>query len=385
MSRHCIMILGAGGRVGMQIAAEFLRLGQDLVLLDILAQSALEQKAGRLRNDAYLATGACASQVRVYGGVDALDQARITDILAAESPDLVINYAIPITWDATKRLPNYAQISGAGLGAFTPIQVVTPLIVGRAIADAGIDAHYMVGNLPDITVPVITGIAAAGGVKQPACGAGNVGLNQVAFRRQVAQELDVDFERVGVALVSHHVHWVAPREPGYSNEAPFLARVSLDGNDISSSFDDLRALMNRGVVQHYETAAEFSSTTGILASRVARALLDDGGARHYLHAPAPNGLPGGYPLCISEGEVNLDLPDDWQPGSAVAAMEACHALDGVQSIDADGSVRFTEMAREILSEELSFTLPELMLPADIEALAREQIGALQRVFDNLRI
>ena len=60
------------------------------------------------------------------------------------SPDLVINYAIPITWDATKRLPNYARVSAAGLGAFTPLQVCAPLTVGRAIAASSAEPAYMV-------------------------------------------------------------------------------------------------------------------------------------------------------------------------------------------------------------------------------------------------
>ena len=64
----------------------------------------------------------------------------------------------------------------------------------------------------------------------------------------------------------------------------------------------------------------------------------------------------------------------------VAAMEDCQALDGVEKIGADGSVRFTDYAREILREELQFELPELMAPADIEEVALAQIAALQQLF-----
>jgi hypothetical protein len=365
----------------MQIASELLRRGQDLVIVDIVPEPALRQRIGRLLNDARLATGSCTSQVSVHGGVDALDKPEMTAILASEKPDLVINYAIPITWDATKRLSNYSRISEAGLGAFTPIQVVTPLKIGEAIVESGIQTQYMVGNLPDITIPIITGVARTQRVQPPVSGAGNVGLNQVAMRRQIAMERAVDFDDVQLSLVSHHVHWVAPREPGYSNEGPFMAKIVIDGADVTDSFDDLRALMNRGVNNHYESDASFSSTTGILASQVASALLDESGRAHRLHAPAPNGLPGGYPLLIKGGQVTVDLPLEWNLDDAIAAMNHCHTLDGVQMIEDDGTVHFTDNARSILRKELGYELPALMRPADITEAARAQIAAVTRHFE----
>ncbi len=378
-----ILIIGSGGRVGMQIAAELMRLNFDLAMVDIMDEQLLRQKAGRLLNDSRLTLTGSTSKLSIHGGVDALDTAAVTEIIGLENPDLVINYAIPITWDAAKRLPNYRNISAAGLGAFTPLQVLTPLSVGRAIANAGVNTRYMVGNLPDITIPIITGIARQGGVQSPLCGAGNVGLNQVAFRSQLALETGVSFSDIELSLVAHHVHWVAPREPGYSNEAPFMARVCVHGEDISGRFEDLRAVMNQGVNNHYEADASFSSTTGILASRVAIALLDDSDKAHYLHAPAPNGLPGGYPIRIQQGAVDVVLPGDWQLADAITAMEQAHTLDGVQAIDSDGTVRFTDYAQEILRKETGFELPATMPPSDIEATALEQISVMRKHFDAL--
>ncbi|MEP1593303.1 MAG: NAD-dependent epimerase/dehydratase family protein, partial [Halieaceae bacterium] len=296
MSSKRILVIGAAGRVGSQIVAELLRQHHHVAMVDALPEQALARRAGRLLNDSRLAINPCAGSVSVHGGIDAMDCNSVTRILLSEKPDLVINYAIPITWDAAKRLPNYGAISEAGLGAFTPIQVLTPLRIAQAIHDSGLHTHYMVGNLPDITIPIINGLAQQGHLQPALCGAGNVGLNQIAMRQQAARALQADFQDVDVSLVSHHLHWVAPREPGYSNEGPFLAAVTLAGKDVSENFEDLRELMNEGVRRHYEADASFSSTTGILASRVAMAILDDSGSTHKLHAPAPNGLPGGYPI-----------------------------------------------------------------------------------------
>lgn len=383
MSAKRILVIGAGGRVGSHIVFELLRRGHHVALVDAIADVKLQQRAGRLLNDARLASQVLSGTVAVYGAVNALNVDLVAGLIAGESPDLVINYAIPITWDAAKRLPNYSAISAAGLGAFTPIQVLTPLKVAEAIAMSGVDARYMVGNLPDITIPIINSIAARRPLTPALCGAGNVGLNQVAMRHQAAVDLDLALEDVEVSLVSHHLHWVAPREPGYSNEGPFMAQVRAKGEDVSSRFPDLRELMNDGVRNHYESDASFSSTTGILAARVAMALLDDSATAYALHVPAPNGLPGGYPVKIVRGEIEIDLPQTWRLEDATAAMGQCNTLDGVDSIAADGSVRFTDLARSILSAHVHFELPERMRPDDIESVAEAQIQAMNRCFEGL--
>ncbi len=380
MTDRRIFLLGAAGRVGTQVAAELMRSGFDLVLVDILGQDQLSRKAGRLLNDANLIGATGARSVTVHGGVNALDKSALIRLLSEEAPDLVINYAIPITWDATKRLPNYPRVSAAGLGAFTPIQLIAPLRVAEAIRESGLDVPYIVGNLPDITVPILCAIAKRGGAQAPLCGAGNVGLIQVAMRRQVSLECDVPFADVDVSLVAHHVHWVAPREPGYSNEAPFIARIAVGQEDVTSSFDDTRELMNRGVRAFYEADAAFSSTTGILAARVAMALLDGSSAVHRLHVPAPNGLPGGYPVRIQNHSITVDAPTQ-ELSAAVAAMERCHKYDGVAAIEADGTVRFADHAMATLEEELGYSLPPVMSPSDIEAVAMTQIAALRAVFN----
>ena len=163
-----------------------------------------------------------------------------------------------------------------------------------------------------------------------------------------------------------------------------MAQVRANGEDVSSQFPDLRGLMNTAVQNHYEPDASFSSTTGILASRVAMALLDETDAIHSMHVPAPKGLPGGYPVQISSGKIEVHLPSQWRPDDAIEAMNQCHKLDGVDSIEPDGAVHFTSEAREILQAETGFTLPKLMAPNDIQTVAMAQIEAMNARFDALK-
>lgn len=375
-----VLLFGGGGRVGTQLVAELLRSGLDVAVVDILDEALLRQRLARTVNDSRLASGFNNCKVSVYGGVDVLDRSAVENIVFAEQPDLVINYAIPITWDATKRLPNYSRLSKAGLGAFTPVQVCAPRVVGEAIARTGVDAHYMVGNLPDITVPILCGYADNAKQARPVCGAGNVGLIEIAIHAQVVKETGLSYADVEVSLVAHHIHWVAPREPGYLNDAPFLLRLMSNGEDITASLGDSRALMNRAITENYEADAAFSSTTGVLASRVALALLDDSGAKLRIHTPAPNGMHGGYPVIISGGAIDVSLPPGWSLQQADEAMRQAHQRDGLDRIEADGTVHFSQYARDVLTQEAGFELPAIVGPGDMHDLAMAQIERLQTLF-----
>ncbi len=387
-----VVIIGAGGRVGSALAAALLGRGFDAVLVDLLPQAALERRIARLmidlRLDSRTAPGRTApgwaapgrtvpGRVTVHGGVDIADSRALEAILAQAQADAVVNYAIPITWDATRRLPNYERVSAAGLGAFTPIQLLAPLAVARAMAATGCEAPLLVGNLPDITAPVLVGMAGRGDLVRPSCGAGNVGLIQAGLQALIAGQRTLPPSALRVDLVAHHVHWVAPREPGYANDAPFLLRVCVEGEDITAELGDLRALLNRGISDNYEPGAAFSSTTGLLAARAVVALLDDSDTEHRLHLPAPGGRPGGYPVLVRRGEIDLALPDAWSAAEAHDAMLQAQQRDGVAAIEPDGTVRFADYAREILREELGIDLPASMPPADIEAVAAAQIATLR--------
>ncbi len=377
-----VVIVGAGGRVGSALAGELLARGHDTVLVDLLPEAALAQRAARLLIDNRLVGRSGAGRVSVHGGVNIADGPALQAILAQAQPDAVVNYAIPITWDATKRLPNYKRISAAGLGAFTPIQVYAPWIIGRAIRTLGIDCKYMVGNLPDITIPVLRGLSHT---HRPLCGAGNVGLISSAIRRLASLQLGVPDTDIQVDLVAHHIHWVAPREPGYAQDAPFLLRVRRSGEDLAGQLwqDDGREFMNRAITSCYEPGAGFSSTTGMLAAKVAMALMDESGRSYPLHTPAPEGLPGGYPVNICRGSVEPQLPLCWTLDEAREAMIQAQGMDGVTSIEANGSTHFSQQARDILKQELGFELPDIVSEGDLEAVARAQIDCVRQRFSTL--
>ena len=330
-----------------------------------------------------MSDGVVTGSVIIYGGIDVLDKDRVVELLAKEKPNIVINYAIPFTWDAAKRLPNYARISRAGLGAFAPVQVLAPKIIAQALAASAIDAKLIIGNLPDITIPIIYGLQKHYDLTLPIAGAGNVGLIEAALKHQVSIDRKISINELSIYLVAHHIHWVAPREPGYQNDAPFLLKVIHNDSDITQELGDLRNLMNKAIVNCYEPGAGFSSTTALLAAKLVLMLINKEGLQQSLHVPAPNGLAGGYPVNVKDGEIKLNLPSEWQLSEAEELMKQAHTRDGINKIADDGSIHFNTESITILKNEIGMNLPEIVRPDELETVAKEQIRVAQNAIKDL--
>ena len=81
--------------------------------------------------------------------------------------------------------------------------------------------------------------------------------------------------------------------------------------------------------------------------------------------PAPGGLPGGYPVRIADGAVELDLPPGVEQAEAVAYNERAGRGDAIERIDDDGTVHFTEACKEAVAA----LAPELAAPLAVADIA----------------
>jgi hypothetical protein len=98
-----------------------------------------------------------------------------------------------------------------------------------------------------------------------------------------------------------------------------------------------------------------SATVGLLAALAGEGELAS-------HAPAPNGLIGGYPVRASKGRVALDLPPEWSLEQAIEVNRGALSWDGIAGIDPDGTVHLTEptagMLRALLGRPVDRLKPE---------------------------
>jgi hypothetical protein len=218
-------------------------------------------------------------------------------------------------------------VERAGFGLTLPFQAELALA-----AAAALDGAWLVNAcFPDAVNPLL----AALGVPV-LCGVGNVGLLEASLRTA----LGVDPERLHV--LGHHVHLHHPdlwtsREwqclPEHTSPLTGEALAWCEGEPIP----ELTKLLTS---QRSIARTELNHITGLTAALVVSALLT--GAELATSLPGPNGLPGGYPVLVRGGRVELRLPPGLTQAQAVAHNQRWALVDGVV---VDGQrVRFSASA-----------------------------------------
>jgi hypothetical protein len=91
------------------------------------------------------------------------------------------------------------------------------------------------------------------------------------------------------------------------------------------------------------------------------------------HAPAPSGLPGGYPVRVDGKGGQVVLPPELTLEQAIRINEEGQRYDGIDKIDQDGTVHFTENASTIIKEMMGYECTVMKLE-ESEERARE-LGA----------
>ncbi|MGH3760566.1 hypothetical protein [Actinophytocola sp.] len=213
----------------------------------------------------------------------------------------------------------------AGFAITLPLQAQPAMTVARAAAE--LDPAPLVVNacFPDLVNPLLAALGLP-----VLCGAGNVAVLAASVRAA----LDLEPLR-DLRMLAHHVHLHAPAGPDDE------ARVWLDGKAV----DDVTALLAR---QRATPRSELNHVTGYTTALLVQHLLTGGDLRANL--PGPLGLPGGYPVLLRDGALELDLPDGLDEGAAVAWNQRAALADGGR-IDGD-RVEFAPRAAQALEPHL---------------------------------
>ena len=161
-------------------------------------------------------------------------------------------------------------------------------------------------------------------------------------------------EAIEVLLVAHHALESAVFGTGVGDAPPFFLRIEIQGKKVTDArlVDEL--LFSASPLPKGPETAFF--TTGSTV-RLVRALLAD--CDTLLHVPAPDGLPGGYPVLAGGGRVELAPIVDLAPEEAIDINVRSLPYDGIESIEADGTAVFTAESVEILRSELGYDCARL--------------------------
>lgn len=349
------------------------------VLLELLAR---EQAMGRIvlagRDEAHLEarcnlarTGALAQGAAPDIGferADLNDVDRTAELLARISPDLALCTASLQTWWLSEALPPAARLplAKARFGAWLPVHLTLAVKFMEAARRCAFRGHTLIASFPDVVDVVLHRLGA------PAtCGIGNLDEIVPKLRGLAARRLNASPRDIRVQLVAHHA--LEPFVFGSPDREapPFWVRVEHHGDDVTATVNAKRLLF-----EHYPLPAgpAWHFLTGGSAARLVRALTTEAGCM--LHVPGPNGLPGGYPVVASRhGIALLDLPG-LSREQAIAINEQSHPFDGIERIDADGSVHFTADASAAMREALGYEAGTLR-PSESEARALELLARFE--------
>ncbi|MGW1997126.1 saccharopine dehydrogenase NADP-binding domain-containing protein [Embleya sp. NPDC001921] len=288
--------------------------------------------------------------------LDALRVDDVAELLGRTRPDLVVQCAaLRGPWALADRADATARgIVAAGLGLRLPYQLPVVLGVMRAARAAGHAGPIANLSFPDVTGPILRCLGLA-----PTLGLGNVGM-MLGRVRTALHAARPHAEPPLIRVLGHHSQVfdvMQALEPADPDER---CRVYLDEDGRREDALAYRApALAPGV--------RYNPVTSEAALPVLEALLP-GAAPLRWSTPAPNGLPGGYPVRIADGSVTLDLPTGVTAEESIMYNERMGRRDGVERIDEDGTVHFTAACHEAVAD-FAPDLAEPLPIADLRARA----------------
>lgn len=290
---------------------------------------------------------AVAGQARLIAAV----HGRAPEVVAAapdwsgEGVDLAVLAPSMQSWWVLNELPETrrAPLRVLGFGAWLPFHLAPLVEVMERVGDG---PFTVVASFPDVTGPVLRALG-----HEVGCGVGNVSEVAAKFRRPVR-------------LAAHHA--LVPY--AFGSYGP-------SGGELPPYLVDMPKAEADAVIRapwRLQTGRDMNRVTAAAGATLFAALLGDEPVPE--HVPCPGGLPGGYPVRAGGLEVELDLP--WPLAEAVAANEAAARFDGIERIDADGTVTLTDRTAATLLDVLGYDVPVLR-PSDAAGAAAE----LKRCFE----
>lgn len=304
-----------------------------------------------------------------FQALDLANHDQTAETMRAIRPDVVIQTASLQAWWVVNSLPPdlYEKVAAAGLGPWLPMHIAPTASVMRGLQAAGLKPIVVSAPFPDAT-------NAALGELAPTIGLGNMDELVPMIEAEVARRLGIGQDEIRVWMVGHHFHNAALLDHGTTGGAPYFLRIDANGEDVTKRWDTDELLL--AATRNYPLGAD--DTPMIASSAIKNALGLLAGTPMVTHAPGPLGLPGGYPVRIGGGKVELALPPGLSRDEAIRLNLEAQKYDGVESIGADGTVRCTDKAVAIFREAFGFDCSRYTVAGAWEE-ARELSTAYRKV------
>jgi hypothetical protein len=310
--------------------------------------------------------------VIVFQRVDLDEPGTVADAVDQHEPDLILTTATMHTWWLTNLLPaeTLAPIKAAGFGVWLPVHLTPTRRLMQALHEISYGGFTLVAPFPDVVNPILHRLGLT-----PTCGVGNVDEIVPKLRYLAAQRLGAPLDSIRVSLVAHHALVPCAYRGVCDRIPPYHVRIFHHGEDVTPRVDAEALLVSDypfppGAASHFLTAGCIVRLIGAFISE------------HVIttHAPAPGGLPGGYPVLVSRDGIRPAPIPGLSLDEAIAINERSHIFDGIESIEDDGTVVFVDRSVELMREALGYECDRLR-PDEAENRAHELIARFRALAD----
>lgn len=314
------------------------------MLLDLAATSTMPLRvaiAGRnsdrldwLRTAANARARMFAAPVQVESHqVDLLAPGASSRILEMTQPRVVVQAASIQTSAVIAQSGNrWTQIvAEGGLSVTAVFQALISSRMAAAIAEGGAAQSFINCCFPDVVNGMIESIG-----YPVLCGTGNVAILSNIFEGEAARAGLGDGRLRVLAHYQNLKPWRLPAGERSAFAAPRVFVGQQEVPDVFATFADARLTP--------EPAIEISGASGVTLMQALAAGRDWRG-----HVPAPLGLPGGYPVRLVAGRMELDLPPGLGSEEARAWNDSFERRSGI-TIE-DKKVLYNGRLAELLAAE----------------------------------
>jgi hypothetical protein len=297
--------------------------------------------------------------------VDLFNVEQTAKTILSYRPDIIYTAATLQSWWVIDTLPQdvFEDLDQARIGPWIPMHLTLVYKLMQAIGETGLDVKVINSSVPDVVNHVLGKVGLA-----PTIGIGNVANVVPPLGSSIAYQLGVAVEDVKVFFVAHH--FVSHHIPcyGHAGGAPYYLKALADGQDVTGDLDMDGVLRELPWRFRRPGGRRGHSLTASSALAVILAMAND--ARDLVHAPGPNGLPGGYPVTVDCEGARTALPPDIDLEEAIRINEEGAWFDGIERVDDDGTIHFRDEQMRIMKDMLGYHVKSMTVE-DSEACYRE--------------
>ncbi len=293
--------------------------------------------------------------------MDVLNIDQTAQTISSFKPDMIFSSVSLLPSASISQLPPplFDKLVKANGGPWLPTTLAPVHKLMRAVQQTGLKTIVLNGGTPDNSHEVLQKIGLA-----PASGFGNIALVIPPLKKAIAEYIQRPLEQIEILFFAH-AYVVQSLRRGTVGGAPFHITISVNGEDVTAQLDlpSLFSDLPLTLEHEYTQLATAASAVGLLDMLTV-------GTPSVMHVPGPDGLPGGYPVRMSERGLEIVLPQGFTREEAIRINQEGQRLDGVERIDDDGTVHFVERNMAILKETLGYECLSMTL-AEVEERAKE--------------